>query len=131
MKITPLTQNLFSTNALKALRELMGKQMPHQKRLDKIVALVAEYLHVNVCSLYVLRPGDLLELFATKGLDEKAIHETFLRVGEGLIGEVALQRKTLIFENAWEHPSFVYKPETKEKAFKSLLGVPIIRSDNL
>lgn len=131
MKITPLTQNIFGSNTLKALRELMSKQMPHQKRLDKIVSIVAEYLHVNVCSLYVLRPGDLLELFATKGLDEKAIHETFLRVGEGLIGEVALQRKTLVFKNAWEHPSFVYKPETKEKAFKSLLGVPIIRGDNL
>lgn len=131
MKITPLTAGIFTTDVLKALRDLMSKQLPHQKRLDKIVSLVADCLHVNVCSLYVLRPGDMLELFATKGLDERAIHETFLRVGEGLIGEVALQRKTLVFKNAWEHPSFVYKPETKEKAFKSLLGVPIIRGDTL
>lgn len=123
---------LFSTRqVLKDLREIMSKEMNIQKRLDKIVTVVADHLHVNVCSLYVLRPGDMLELYATHGLDTKSVHETFLRVGEGLIGEVALQRKTLAFENAWEHPSFVYKPETKEKAFKSLLGVPVIRGDNL
>ena len=131
MKVTSLATGIFTKDVLKALRDLMSKQLPYQKRLDKIVSLVVDCLHVNVCSLYVLRPGDMLELFATKGLDEKAVHETFLRVGEGLIGEVALQRKTLIFKNAWEHPSFVYKPETKEKAFKSLLGVPIIRGDTL
>ena len=97
----------------------MSKEMPHQKRLDKIVSIVVDYMRVNVCSLYVLRPGDMLELFATKGLDAKSVHETFLRVGEGLVGEVALQRKPLAFQDAWKHPSFVYKPETKEKSFKS------------
>lgn len=131
MKTVPLLSGFSATGTLNALRELMTKDMPHQKRLDKIVSIVVDYMRVNVCSLYVLRPGDMLELFATKGLDAKSVHETFLRVGEGLVGEVALQRKPLAFLDAWKHPSFVYKPETKEKSFKSLLGVPIIRGDNL
>ncbi len=83
---------------LNSIRELMQKEKDRQKQLEKIVHLVADSLHMDVCSLYVLRPGDLLELYATKGLDPKAVHETFLRVGEGLIGEIALQRKTLTFE---------------------------------
>ena len=116
---------------LNSIRELMQKEKDRQKQLEKIVHLVADSLHMDVCSLYVLRPGDLLELYATKGLDPKAVHETFLRVGEGLIGEIALQRKTLTFEDAQEHPSFVYKPETKEIPFKSLFGVPIIRGDTV
>jgi hypothetical protein len=37
MKITPLTQNIFGSDILKILRELMGKHMSHQKRLDKII----------------------------------------------------------------------------------------------
>lgn len=118
-------------HVLKALRELMSKEMDSQKRLNQIVEIVAKYVHVDVCSVYILRPGDMLELYATKGLDSRAIHETFLRVGEGLVGEVALQRRSIAFENAWDHPSFVYKPETKERPFKSLLGVPLIRGDNL
>lgn len=131
MEITPKAAGILTGDILKTLRELMSKKMPHQKRFDYIVCSIADYLRVNVCSLYVLRPGDMLELFATKGLDIRAIHETFLRVGEGLIGEIALQRKPLIFKNVWDHPSFVYKPETKERSFKSLLGVPIIRGDTL
>lgn len=122
---------ISARHVLKALRELMSKEMDSQRRLDQIVEIVAKHLRVNVCSLYILRPGDMLELYASKGLDSRAIHETFLRVGEGLVGEVALQRRLIAFENAWDHPSFVYKPETKEKPFKSLLGVPIIRGDNL
>lgn len=128
-KISPSITS--ARQVLKALRELMSKEMDSQKRLNQIVTIVAHHLHVEVCSLYVLRPGDMLELYATKGLDIKAVHETFLRMGEGLIGEIALQRRSIVFENAWEHPSFVYKPETKEKPFKSLLGVPVIRGDNL
>ena len=99
MEITPKAAGILTGDILKTLRELMSKKMPHQKRFDYIVCSIADYLRVNVCSLYVLRPGDMLELFATKGLDIRAIHETFLRVGEGLIGEIALQRKPLIFKN--------------------------------
>lgn len=126
-----LNRNISVKQILNSIRELMQKEKDRQKQLQQIVKVVADSLEMNVCSLYVLRPGDLLELYATVGLDARAIHETFLRVGEGLIGEIALQRKLLIFENAWEHPSFVFKPETKEKPFKSLLGVPIIRGETL
>ena len=43
----------------------------------------------EVCSIYVRRAGDVLELFATKGLRAEAVHQTRLRVGEGLVGEIA------------------------------------------
>jgi len=125
-------QNTISVRQImKDLRELSIRDLNPEDRLDKIVALVAKQLDVDVCSCYVVRPGDVLELYATYGLDKKAIHETFLRVGEGLIGEIALQQKALIIEDAWNHESFVYKPETKEKPFKSLAGVPLIKSNKL
>jgi Signal transduction protein containing GAF and PtsI domains len=38
----------------------------------------------EVCSAYVMRPGEVLELFATEGLKLEAVHRTRLRVGEGL-----------------------------------------------
>ncbi len=125
-------QAIFSArHILKNLRELMAKDLSAQERLDKIVEMVSLQLNTDVCSCYVWRPGDVLELWASKGLDPKAVHETYLRVGEGLIGEIAAQRKSLVFEDAWAHPSFVHKPETREEAFKSLAGVPIIRGNSL
>lgn len=131
MKKKYLKALVSGRQVLKSLRYLMTQDVLPQERLNKIVALVVEQLGVDVCSCYILRPGDILELCATKGLEQKAVHETFLRLGEGLVGEIALQRKSLIFEDAWNHPSFVHKPETKEGAFKSLMGVPVLRGSHL
>ena len=128
---TPIHDVVSVRQIMKDLRDLSAQDLTPEKRLNRIVALIAEQLRVDVCSCYIARAGDILELCATFGLDQKAVHETFLRFGEGLVGEIALNRKPLVVADAWAHSSFVYKPETKEKAFKSLAGVPLIRSNKL
>ncbi|NBC34295.1 MAG: GAF domain-containing protein, partial [Alphaproteobacteria bacterium] len=98
-----------------------------QACLDKIVRSIAEEFRVEVCSCYVLRPGDVLELFSTLGLNPDAVHHTRLRVGEGLVGLIAATGRPLAFEDAQHHPNFAYRPETQEDPFRSLMGVPIVR----
>jgi phosphotransferase system enzyme I (PtsP) len=98
-----------------------------QDRLDRTVRLIAEEIKADVCSCYVLRAGEVLELFATQGLSQEAVHLTRLRVGEGLIGEIAARARPLNAPQAWDHPSFVYRPETGEDVYASLMGVPMIR----
>ena len=80
--------------------DLMNKKLPIDLLLEKTVYVIATQLNVDVCSCYLIRPGDILELYASYGLDKSALHETFLQIGEGLIGEIALQRKSLVFEDA-------------------------------
>ena len=116
---------------LKELRDVLVKKKNLQTQLDAVVTLLAKRLGVGVCSCYLARPGDVLELYATYGLDKAAVHETFLRLGEGLIGEIAFQKKLLVFADAWAHPSFVHKPATKEQKFKSLMGAPILYKGQL
>jgi len=98
-----------------------------QQRLDRIVQLIARGMVAEVCSVYVLRPGDLLELFATEGLRKDAVHRTRLRLGEGLVGDIAAYARPLALADAQSHPQFAYRPETGEEIFHSLLGVPILR----
>ena len=98
-----------------------------QERLDEIVEIVAAEMVAEVCSVYVMRAGELLELFATKGLNPGAVHRTRLRVGEGLVGSVAAQARPLNLPDAQAHPQFTYRPETGEEIYHSLLGVPILR----
>ncbi len=116
---------------LKRLREVMSSEIDGQEKLKRIVNVVAGEMNTDVCSFYLLQPGDILELFATYGLKQSAVHETSLRLGEGLIGEIAVQKKALSFEDAWHHPSFVFKPETGEKLFQTLMGVPVLQGANL
>ncbi|MBB4265615.1 phosphoenolpyruvate--protein phosphotransferase [Roseospira visakhapatnamensis] len=109
------------------LREHMAGGGTPQDRLDRTVRLIAEDLRADVCSCYVMRAGEVLELFATQGLSQDAVHRTRLRVGEGLVGAIAARARPLNVSYAWEHPSFVYRPETGEEMYASLMGVPMLR----
>lgn len=116
-----------SRRLLRRLRDAMARQGTAQQRLDRIVQLIARGMVAEVCSVYVLRPGDILELFATEGLRKDAVHRTRLRLGEGLVGDIAAYARPLALADAQSHPQFAYRPETGEEIFHSLLGVPILR----
>jgi len=110
------------------IRDLMAGEATAQAKLDKVVQVIAAGMVAEVCSVYILRAGEVLELFATKGLRRRAVHQTRLRVGEGLVGEIAAYAQPLALSDAQSHPAFVYRPETGEEVFRSLMGVPILRS---
>jgi phosphotransferase system enzyme I (PtsP) len=96
--------------------------------LSALVQLVASELVSEVCSIYVQRPGDILELAATEGLNQDAIGNTRLRVGEGIVGLCAATGSVMNLPDAQNHPAFAYRPETGEEPFASLLSVPVRRS---
>ena len=96
--------------------------------LSELVRLVASEVVSEVCSVYVRRPGDLLELAATEGLNPKAVGHTRLRVGEGIVGLCAAQGAVMNLPDAQNHPAFAYRPETGEEPFASMLAVPVRRS---
>ena len=112
---------------LRRLRDVMAASGAAQERLDRIVLLVAAEMVAEVCSIYVMRAGEVLELFATEGLRPEAVHRTRLRVGEGLVGVIAATARPLALADAQAHPDFAYRPETGEEIYHSLMGVPILR----
>jgi phosphotransferase system, enzyme I, PtsP len=112
---------------LRRLREVMAEPESAQKRLEKISVAIAANMVAEVCSVYLVRPDNILELFATEGLNPDAVHNTFLNTGEGLVGLIAAEAETLSLSDAHAHPAFAYRPETGEDAFSSFLGVPILR----
>ena len=97
-------------------------------RLSALVRLVADELVSEVCSIYVMRPGEILELAATEGLRQDAVHRTRLRVGEGIVGTVAAEGRCLNLPDAQNHPAFAYRSETGEEPFASMLAVPLLRA---
>lgn len=113
---------------LRRLREVMAGPGTAQSRLDRVVRGIAANMVAEVCSIYLRRAGDWLELFATEGLNPAAVHKTKLRIGEGLVGTIAQTATPLSLTDAPTHPKFAYRPETGEEIYHSLLGVPIIRN---
>lgn len=125
-----MTQQLGQSGArmlLKRLRNVMARGGTAEQRLNQIVKLIAADMVAEVCSTYVMRAGEVLELFATEGLKQTAVHKTRLRVGEGLVGDIASHARPLALADAQHHPLFAYRPETGEEIYQSLMGVPILR----
>src|SRR6201997_4539555 len=112
---------------LRRLRDVRAGSGTPQERLDRIVRIIAAEMVAEVCSTYVMRAGEVLELFATEGLRPEAVHRTRLRVGEGLVGAIAATARPLALADAQSHPDFAYRSETGEEIYHSLMGVPILR----
>ncbi|PCI36629.1 MAG: phosphoenolpyruvate--protein phosphotransferase [Rhodospirillaceae bacterium] len=117
-----------SRRLLARVRDVMAGEGAAQHRLDQITSVIAADMVSEVCSVYVRRAGDVLELFATQGLNPGSVHETRLRLGEGLIGTIAASAQPLALSDAQSHPNFAFRPNTGEDVFKSLVGVPVLRA---
>ncbi len=116
-----------SRKLLGRLRDTMAGDDPGQERLDKITHLIASSMECEVCSIYLFRDQDTLELCATEGLNKDAVHQTRMKMGEGLVGRVAKRRQVINTPNAPQASGFRFMPETGEEVFSSFLGVPVQR----
>ena len=116
-----------SRQMLGRLRGVMAEDAAGQQRLDKITLLIAEEMRTEVCSIYLFRDEDTLELCATQGLKPESVHETRLKLGEGLVGRVARTGEVVNTDDAPGTRGFRYMPETGEEAYSSFMGVPIQR----
>jgi phosphotransferase system enzyme I (PtsP) len=116
-----------SRKLLGRLRDTLAEDGAGQERLDRITHIIADQMGTEVCSIYLFRDADTLELCATEGLNPEAVHQTRMRVGEGLVGRVARTKNPVNEPDAPSAKGFRFMPETGEEIFSSFLGVPVQR----
>lgn len=106
---------------------LIGHSQDLQETLKSIVAIVAERMETEVCSLYIYdRQKNRLTLCATMGLGQESVGKVAMGVSEGLTGLVIEKMSPVMVVDALAHPRYKYFPETGEERFHSFLGVPLI-----
>ena len=116
-----------SRKLLGRLREALADDSAGQARLDRVTEVIASSMNTEVCSIYLFRDEETLELCATEGLNKESVHQTRMRLGEGLVGRVARKGKVVNTADAPSTRGFRYMPETGEEVFSSFCGVPIQR----
>lgn len=116
-----------SRRLLRRLRDSLALPGQGQDRLNRITHLIADSMGSEVCSIYLFRDPQTLELCSTEGLNTEAVHKTRLKLGEGLVGQVARMGKPFNTDNAPAAKGFRYMAETGEEAYCAFLGVPIQR----
>lgn len=123
----PFTEAADSRVILTRLREAMAEPGEGQERLDRIVRLIAHGLMAEVCSVYLRRDDQTLELCATQGLRPEAVHNSRLPRGQGLVGRIAETAEPINTPDAAHTHGYRFLPETGEEVYSSFLGVPVQR----
>lgn len=112
---------------LQKLNHLLEQNNSSQKRLNDIVEQISQFLNTDICSIYILQADNTLQLYATKGLNVEYIHKLKLRIGQGLVGSIALTSRPLNLADAQSSPNFHLISGLGEEHLGAFLGVPILR----
>jgi phosphotransferase system enzyme I (PtsP) len=117
-----------SRKLLRRLRDVLAVPGKGQDRLDRITHLIADSMRTEVCSIYLFRDPETLELCATEGLKKEAVHKTRMKLGEGLVGRVARTGQPVNTADAPSEKGFpLYARDGRRDLLQSFLGVPIQR----
>ena len=112
---------------LRQITEAINSTLELQAVLQQILDLVSEVTASDACLLYLLdESSQQLELRASKPAHPKSIGRIALRLGEGLTGVVAKERRTIVIgRRAFDDPRFKAFQQLPEDRYEGFLSVPI------
>jgi len=130
---------------LKALKYIMVRDkvgmsvmepILHDRYIEDILRLVvtvtAETMHSKICSLWLIDDSDnTLKLRATQSISEDYLKERSLKMGEGIVGQVAAKREPRLVLNVLEEPDYKEKELAKKEGLVSMLSVPMVVKDRI
>lgn len=112
--------------ALARIGELATKPLDTSEILTRVVAITAEIVKVDACSIYLYDVDGMLVLEATMGLSSDAVGKVSIPPGEGITGRAAKQGRTVAVRDVTLDKRNKYIPITGEEAFRSILSVPLV-----
>jgi len=115
-------------NLLDKLNEILSSSQTLQVRLTLAMKTTAREMGADTSILYLLTPDHYLEVYATYDSATPDHKKVRFRVGEGIVGLIAANGKSLICDNISRHPNFLHRPGIADQVNLSLLGVPLISS---
>jgi signal transduction protein with GAF and PtsI domain len=115
---------------IKALSEI-SKAISSDHYLEDILGLIvtvtANVMDSKICSLWLLDENTkTLSIEATQSISEEYLKERVLRLGEGVVGWVAQEKKPIRVDNVLEDQRFKEKKLARKEGLCSLLSVPMM-----
>ncbi len=111
---------------LQKISRFMAREVPLGDALNGVVSLVAEFMQCDSCLLYLLHDQELV-LCATNHPRPESIGSVRLKLGEGLTGWVARERRMLsVSREAFLDPRFKLFTDLPEDTYEAFLSAPVI-----
>jgi PAS domain S-box-containing protein/putative nucleotidyltransferase with HDIG domain len=113
---------------LHAIDMIISSSLDLQVTLNEFLNLVISQLHVDAAAVLLLNPHtQMLEYAAMKGFRNDAIRHSRLRVGEGIAGRAALERRSIGIPNLQADGSeFKRMPLIEGEGFVAYYAAPLI-----
>ena len=113
------------------ISRFMVRRMNLQEVLQGIVSLVVEFMQCDSCLVYLI-DNDELVLCASNTPHPAALGKVRLKLGEGLTGWVARERRLLaISREANQDPRFKFFSDLPEDTYEAFLSAPVLARDRV
>jgi signal transduction protein with GAF and PtsI domain len=100
--------------------------------LKLVVTVTAETMRSKICALWLLDDdNNTLKLRATQSISEDYLKDRSLKMGEGIVGQVAFSRKPRSVLDVLEEPDYKEKELAKKEGLVSMLSVPMAVRDTV
>ncbi|MBI5302246.1 MAG: GAF domain-containing protein [Chloroflexi bacterium] len=119
-------ERLARLGALHEIDAAIISQRSLEETLNVLLAKVTERLQVDATAVALVEPETReLVYTARRGLDEEFFKSGLLKVGEGVVGQVALQGEPIAIANVSAEPRFVRRAIAEQLGLVSYLAVPL------
>ena len=114
-------------NTLSKISNAITSDLYLEDVLKLIVTLTANVMHAKICALWLLDPDKKeLRIRATQAMSSEYLKERSIRLGEGVVGLVAKEKKSMIIQNVLIDDRYKEKDLAKREKLVSMLSVPMI-----
>jgi signal transduction protein with GAF and PtsI domain len=133
--LTKKASKISYEKQIKALSEI-SQAISSDQYLDDILKLIvtvtANVMDSKICSLWILDEKEkALKIRATQAISEAYLKERSLKVGEGIVGYVAEQKKPLAILDVLKEPRYKEKELARKEGLISMLSVPMAVKDKV
>ncbi|MBP7088933.1 MAG: ANTAR domain-containing protein [Candidatus Omnitrophica bacterium] len=114
-------------NTLNKISSAITSDLYLEDVLKLIVTLTANVIKAKICALWLLdKNGEKLKIRATQALSQEYLKERSIKLGEGITGLVAKEKKAMTILNILEDKRYKEKELAKKVNLVSMLSVPMM-----
>ncbi|MFH1283664.1 MAG: GAF and ANTAR domain-containing protein [bacterium] len=91
------------------------------------VTLLSEILNTKICSLMLIdEKNQELSIKATQSMSGEYLNKPPLKIGEGIVGRVVLEKKPVGIMDVTKEKGYHYKDMAVKEGLKSMLSMPLL-----
>ncbi|MDD5195710.1 MAG: GAF and ANTAR domain-containing protein [Candidatus Omnitrophica bacterium] len=119
-------------SALSKISKAITSDLYLEDVLKLIVTLAASVMNAKICSLWLLdEKKQSLRIRATQAMSKEYLKERTLKMGEGIVGLVAKDKKPIAIRDVALEESYKEKMLAKKEGLVSMLSVPMLVKNKL